>query len=109
MLSIAVEPPTHRPQLSLITLDQDETRELNVTPARGSELMGSVFPPHAGATIRAHGRDGREFTATTADDGTFTVTGPGAGWVRLVAISPGRPVRIVDTDMSETVEVRGSR
>lgn len=109
VLSVTVESPTHRPQLSLITLDQDETRELDVTLARGSELRGSVFPPHAGATIRAHGRDGREFTATTADDGTFTLTGPEAGWVRLVAISPGRPVRIVDTDMGGTVEVRWSR
>ena len=108
-LSVLVESPSHKPQVSHIRLFHAETREMEISLDSGAEVKGGVFPPHEGATIRAHGRDGREFTFTTEADGKFVVAGLEAGWVRLVVTSPNRPLQIIDTSTGETVEVRWTR
>ena len=106
ILTVSARSDTHRPFAERISLQPGETRQLDVTLDRGLELKGQVFPAHAGAQIRAHQAGGREFLATSTEDGTFTVTGLEPGWVRLVVISPGRTLQVIDTEAGETVDVR---
>ena len=109
VLSLQVTATDRSPYYERIVLQPGEIRSLHVALALGARVTGTVWPHHEGHVVRAHGRDGTEFTDSTDEDGAFTVTGLEPGWVRLVVIRKGQPVQIVDARTGEHVDVRRPR
>ena len=99
----------HRPYRLKLTLEEGETRRLDILLADGLTLEGRIVPATAGVVLRASQGELRESTATARADGSFTISGLRPGAVRVVVLCGDREPRIVDGVAGETIEVRLDR
>ncbi|MDJ0976288.1 MAG: carboxypeptidase-like regulatory domain-containing protein [Planctomycetota bacterium] len=108
-LSLHVTSDSHKPYAQRIILRRAATSEVDVTLEQGADVAGRVVPATSDVTIVAHGKNGRECTAKTEEDGTFTVTGLDPGWVRLLVMRADGATQVLDSHTGESVEVRWPR